>query len=372
MKKPCSTKNRKLICQKVFAVLLLLIPLLVFVLPQKDVSMSERRRLVKRPPIRLSTLLNGQYMNDFELALKDQFPGRQSWRSLKAVSDRTAFGRAESNGYLLIDGTLSKLPEENESARISVGAAKAIKLIMPLLSEDRHRVYAALIPDKNVYLAAKHPTMFPDYDALWRDVEAAHPEVQWIDLRPALSLDAFFSTDHHWRQECLGSTVSQLTEAMGATTQPASWDQDLFVQDFRGTYWGQAALPIRGDALIYCRNSITDRAEVEHLEEGKSTRVYDIERGKGRDPYDLFLSGASAVLTISNPSATEHRTLIMFRDSFGSSLAPLLIPYYEKIILIDLRYISAANVVKYVDFTGEADVLLLLSFPILANPAMLR
>jgi hypothetical protein len=372
MKKPYSTKNRKIICQKVFSVLLLLIPMLVFVLPQKDVSLAERRRLAKRPPIRLSTLLNGQYMKDFELALKDQFPGRQSWRSLKAVADRTAFGRAESNGYVLIDGTLSKLPEENESARILVGAAKAINLVAPILSGDRHRVYAALIPDKNIYLSEKHPTMFPDYDALWRDVETAHPEVKWIDLRPALSLDAFFRTDHHWRQECLGDTISKLAEAMNATTQTVSWEQTLFLQGFRGTYWGQAALPIREDQLVYCRNSIVDQAKVEHLEEGKSTRVYDIERGKGRDPYDLFLSGASAVLTISNPFATEHRTLIMFRDSFGSSLAPLLIPYYEKIILIDLRYISAANVVKYVDFTGEADVLLLLSLHVLANPTMLR
>ena len=45
-------------------------------------------------------------------------------------------------------------------------------------------------------------------------------------------------------------------------------------------------------------------------------------RWKG-DPYSVFLSGSKSLLTITNPSADTDRELVIFRDSFASSLAPL-------------------------------------------------
>ena len=50
----------------------------------------------------------------------------------------------------------------------------------------------------------------------------------------------------------------------------------------------------------------------------------------------------------------------MFRDSFGSSLAPLLAGSYRKITLIDLQYISSDLLESYVCFQ-EQDVLFLYS-----------
>ena len=38
----------------------------------------------------------------------------------------------------------------------------------------------------------------------------------------------------------------------------------------------------------------------------------------------MFLSGSKSLLTITNPSADTDRELVIFRDSFASSLAPLL------------------------------------------------
>lgn len=59
------------------------------------------------------------------------------------------------------------------------------------------------------------------------------------------------------------------------------------------------------------------------------------------DAYDLFLTGAAAFLILENKNNLGGRELVIFRDSFASSLAPLLMEGYSKITLIDLRYLSS-------------------------------
>lgn len=54
------------------------------------------------------------------------------------------------------------------------------------------------------------------------------------------------------------------------------------------------------------------------------------------------------------------KELLLFRDSFGSSIAPLLLENYSKITLIDLRYISQEVLENYIEF-NEQDVLFLYS-----------
>ena len=63
--------------------------------------------------------------------------------------------------------------------------------------------------------------------------------------------------------------------------------------------------------------------------------------------------------------------MIIFRDSFASSLAPLLIPYYQKITLIDLRYININYIAPQIDFQNK-DVLFLYSTLIVNNSFILK
>ena len=78
------------------------------------------------------------------------------------------------------------------------------------------------------------------------------------------------------------------------------------------------------------------------------------------------------LLTISNPDCKTEKELILFRDSFGSSLAPLLIAGYSKITLVDLRYISTDILDDFIDFTKAQDVLFLYNTQILNNSYMLK
>ena len=99
--------------------------------------------------------------------------------------------------------------------------------------------------------------------------------------------------------------------------------------------------------------------------------VYSMELAQGRDPYEMYLGGSKSLITIENPDALSSKELVIFRDSFGSSISPLLIESYSKITLVDIRYIMSANVGMFVDFDNQ-DVLFLYSLPVLNNSVTMK
>ena len=140
---------------------------------------------------------------------------------------------------------------------------------------------------------------------------------------------------------------------------------------FYGVYYGQAALPMESETLYYLDSDLLRQCSVYDYETGKTGSVYDLSKLESRDLYDIFLSGARSLLTIENPNATSDRELIVFRDSFGSSMVPLLVQDYAKVTLVDIRYIHPDLLAEYIDFHGQ-DVLMLYSTLILNNSAALR
>ena len=96
-----------------------------------------------------------------------------------------------------------------------------------------------------------------------------------------------------------------------------------------------------------------------------------MKKAEGKDPYEMFLSGTAPLITIENPSANVSKELVLFRDSFGSSLAPLMAEGYKKITVVDIRYIQSAFIGNFVDFEG-ADVLFLYSTTLLNNSLAMK
>ena len=121
----------------------------------------------------------------------------------------------------------------------------------------------------------------------------------------------------------------------------------------------------------YLETPALESCTVCDYETGETIPVYALEKVGGRDPYELFLSGSKSLLTIENPRATTDRALILFRDSFGSSLAPLLVDGYAKITLVDIRYISPALLDRFIAFDDQ-DVLFLYSVSILNSSETIK
>ena len=99
--------------------------------------------------------------------------------------------------------------------------------------------------------------------------------------------------------------------------------------------------------------------------------IYNLKKINSLDKYDVYLSGATPMLTIENPDYNGTKELIVFRDSYGSSLIPLLVTGYSKVTVVDTRYISPKLLNQYIEFKDQ-DVLFMYSTLIINNSTTLK
>ena len=350
--------------------------LLMLLLPDEDISKSERRKLAQLPAISFESVASGEFMSGFETYSVDQFPARDSFRRLKAITSFYALGQKDNNGIFIAGGQASRLeyPQNQESMDYAVGR---IENIYNLYLKDKDvNAYLCIIPDKNRYIAAKNGYPSLDYEDFSKQISSAVSEyAQNIEISDLLEADDYFSTDIHWRQEKIIDVAQRLAEKMGT---PFSKDFEEVTLDvpFWGVYAGQSALPLKADELKYITNPAIESATAFDYESNSEIPIYSMALAEGRDPYEMYLCGSKSLITIENPDALSDKELVIFRDSFGSTLAPLLIDSYKKITLVDIRYLQSGFVGRFVDFNnqdnGGLDVLFLYSVPVLNNSSTMK
>ena len=193
-----------------------------------------------------------------------------------------------------------------------------------------------------------------------------------VEIADLLEPTDYYRTDTHWRQERLSGVAQRLCDAMGAVL-PEKWNftAQAVTEPFYGVYHGQAALPMEPEVLYTMESDLLSDCRVYNYESGSYGEVYDRKKLEGKDLYEVFLSGSVSLLTVENPHATTDKELIIFRDSFGSAVAPLLVPGYKSVTLVDVRYVPSAMLGRFLDFHGQ-DVLFLYSTLVLNNSFQLK
>ena len=329
--------------------------------PDGDFSDAERRPLEQMPELSLSTLVNGKFMAGFEDYTLDQFPLRDGFRQLKSLFHYYVLNQKDNNEIYIADGYAAEMEYPLDIGSLDKALQQFNKVYNKYLKNQGSTVFTAIIPDKSYYLAEDNGYLAMDYETLFSQVKEEMPWATHVDLTDCLTIEDYYRTDTHWRQERLIPVAQKLAEAMGLTIPQAS-DFTLVAMDrpFYGVYYGQAALPMEAETMYLMENAVTQGCTLYNHETGMTTAVYDLEKLNAKDPYDVFLSGAQSLLTVKNPNAKTDRELIVFRDSFASSLIPLLLQDYAKVTLIDIRYINAEFLERFVEFKGQ-DVLFLYS-----------
>ena len=332
-----------------------------------EVSDAERRPLEQFPAVSGESLLSGQFMKDFADYAVDQFPLRDGFRTLNAYLTYYLLGQKDNNGIYLSDGYAAKMDYPLDEGSVSNALTRFTELYELYLRDSK--VHFALVPDKSYYLAEEAGVLSIDYDALYAHVAESLPWAELIDLREYLTIDDYYRTDTHWRQEQIVPAAQAIAEKLGVTVP--EFDKMQIDRPFYGVYYGQAALPMEPDTMYYLTNEVLENCTVTIHDSGTTAAVLDTTKLGSRDLYDVFLSGGAAVLEISNPAGQAGRELIVFRDSFGSSMVPLLVNDYETVWVLDTRYVNPAMLGNFVDFHGQ-DVLFLYSTLILNSSSALR
>ena len=339
---------------------------------KEDYTYSERRPLAQMPEITANSIFNGKFAADFEDFTLDQFPLRDSIRKVKSLFHYYVLNQTDNNGIYLVDGTVAKLEYPMNATSVQYATGRFQHLYERYLQETDCKVYASWIPDKGYFLAEANGYPVMDYGKMENAYRDSMPWAKYVDIKGLLSAEDYYRTDTHWRQDKILGVAQVLCDAMGTGVPTA----DIFTQvkvdaPFYGVYFGQAALPMESEELYIMESDGLRACMVTDPITGATSNVYNMDKITSTDLYEVFLSGAQPLLVIDNPNGTPGKELILFRDSYGSSLAPLLVSDYSKVTLVDIRYLHPDQVGDFVTFTDQ-DVLFLYSALILNNGRSLK
>ena len=341
-----------------------------WVMPSGEISEAERRKLQKFPALSMKEVLSGDWMADFESYTLDQFPLRDGFRRVKALAHYGLLGQKDNNGIYIADGYAAKLEYPLNENSLNHALEKFQSIYEKYLADSQ--VYFSVVPDKGLFLAEANGYPAMDYGVLMEALEAGLPWAEFVDISDELALESYYKTDTHWRQEQILNVAQSLCGALGAEAfEKEELTLETVERPFYGVYYGQAALPMDAERMYVLNSETLQNCTVYNHENGKTTGLYDWEKLESMDLYDVYLSGAAALLTIENPAGESGRELIVFRDSFGSSLIPLLVKDYAKVTVIDTRYIQPDLLGRFVEFEGR-DVLMLYSTLLLNNSFSLK
>ena len=339
-------------------------------LPPKAMSDAERRPLAQMPQLSVQTLLNGKFMAEFEDYSLDQFPLRDTFRTVKSLFHTKILGHKDNNGIYIADGYAAKQEYPLNPESIGHALDRFGYLYEKYLTDSK--VYMAIVPDKGYYLAESSGHLSMDYDTLFASFREGMPWATHIDLTDTLHSEAFYRTDTHWKQEEILPAAEKLGGVMGHfVPEMGDFRKVILEQPFYGVYYGQAALPMKPDQICILESDWLDACTVYDHESGKQGAVYDLSKLTGKDLYEVYLSGPRSLLTIENPNAKTDRELVVFRDSFGSAMIPLLLHDYARVTVVDIRYIQIDLLERFVEFKGQ-DVLLLYSTLVLNNSETIK
>ena len=177
----------------------------------------------------------------------------------------------------------------------------------------------------------------------------------------------YFRTDHHWTARGAYLVADSMLRREGYQTVPLADYKEKTIEGYLGSIY------------LHGRNAklkdLADTIEVYYpLLPAQSFRVSNAYK-KGELPvidetqtnYLVFLGGTAGPYRVLEGGYHTGRTMLMVCDSFGNSIAPFFLPYYDDVYMVDFRdeYYTRddarGSVKDYVRRLGIDDIYIVLS-----------
>lgn len=345
-----NNKVKNIVLSIIFITFLFTFMIVNIVKKDDDISYSERRKLEKVPKITYDSVINGTYFSKLDKYTTDQFIWRDNFRKIKIDIDLLTKNNYNKL-YLYNDYIIEETYPLNKESVINV--TNKINNIKRTYLNETNNIYYSIVPDKNYFVNDDNLKL--DYDEL-KNIMNSNLDIKYIDIFNELSLEDYYKTDTHWREERLFKVVNKLSKEMNFNiTNNYSFKR---ISDFNGTYSSRI---VRKDIKdeIYILDNVND-INVYNYETNGYEKVYDLIKLNSLDKYNVYLSGSVSLLKIESMNTDSTKDLIVFRDSYGSSLIPLMMNGYKNITVVDTRYISPSMLSNYIDFNNK-DILFLYS-----------
>lgn len=341
-----------------FAAFILAGFLLILFLPKRtgEISPLEFRRLADYPLKGASgeaaarQIVNGSFSKSVDTFLEDHFPGRSFFIAVDSYGSRLIGRNAVQTVVRGKNGRLFDAPMAVDYARID----KNISCIDTFAADNGLDSTLVVVPTAVLAAEDELPGLHPVY----HDAEAvayykAHTASRFIDVTELFKAaaesgaaesagDYYYRTDHHWTMEGAYLCYCAVCESWGEEPVPRS---AFTVEDyeFYGSAYRKAGLWLtKPDSLQVWRAPALEAASVA-IGAGEAavrhTGVYDeAQLAPGElDKYAAYVYSNNGLTVIENPEA-EGEPVMIVKDSYGNSIAPLFAMTHRVVIMIDTRY----------------------------------
>lgn len=326
---------------------LLGLPIATFVMPKVDFSEMENRTLASFPRLSVKSITSRSFMDGLETWFADHFIGRDIWVSAKGYIE-FASGKRENNGiYICGDRLIQHIDEPDQSK-----TAKNIEAITQFVDANKKPTYLMLVPTAAEIHRDKLPTGVKSWDQRSYIKEVAKQLrgiANEIDIYKVLFENKdeyiYYKTDHHWTSHGAFCAFTEAADRMGIlTVQKNNYNVQNVSHNFFGTLYSKAGFRSISPDIIsrYEKRGSSVQATVEVFDGAKTTTypsMYFNEFLEKKDQYSMFLGQNQPIVTIQT-STTSGKRLLIFKDSYAHTIAPMFADYYTTITLVDLRYIN--------------------------------
>ena len=372
---------KKAICIGFVAVLFLSLLLTVF-LPDQSFSEMENRYLAGKPELSLQAVLSGDWMEDMETYLADQFPGRTFFVRTKATLNFLLGQREIGGAYVGADGQLFEVfSKDLDAERLSQNA----QILSQFAESQTGRVYFLPVYSAFTLYPERLPAFAqePDERAILAALglpESVAVADAYADFLAHKGEDLYFRTDHHWTQDGAYLAYRAFCEAAGFEAVPLDAFEtgryDRFVgsmYNFTANYPQSQTLLDNPDYLEYYLPIATTHAKYyadANLENGVPVSVvYQHLDASVSNKYQCFIGGDTPVCVIE--SDVEGPVCLMLKESYGNAFAPFLTSHYSKIIVVDPREFNrdgkpSLDLTQFAKEQGVDD-LLVINYPYMIN-----
>lgn len=357
-------------------------------------SAVENRYLATKPKFSWESLWDGSFTGQYEEYVTDQFPARDQWIGLKTRAELGLGKKETKNVWLAEDGYLivnyPALDFTGAQAQKNKQAlAEALAYYTKELGAEHVRVM--LVPTASQVLVEKLPEHSQPYDQseymaqVLETVQAvcgSDTDIRQIFVDAEGVLRAhdeeaiYYRTDHHWTTLGAYYGYQAWAQSMGqASAEKTEPEFQTVSENFLGTTYAKIHYAKQADEIQICGN-LPEVTMLHNLTE-ESQGFYDWSALEKQDQYAFFLGGNDGLLeivradaqvqtpagqgqvqaqaaqsgqgqnqTVQQLSAREsaisdsHRVLLVVKDSYANCFVPYLAQDFERIVVVDLRYLN--------------------------------
>ena len=210
----------------VFAVIMAFGLITNLIWADQEVSLLERRPLAQKPELNLEFVISGNADTKIESYFLDQVAGRNTYLIWKSFVDKYIISKDDSNGYYSQNGHLFKMNYPLKESRV-IKAAKKLDELLELLDEG-NKVFYGIIPDKeqfannNNHLKVNFEELVTIFNQALKNEDG---NASYLDIYGLLTLDDFYTTDLHWRQDRLDPVVDAIYKAFQMKEEKPSYEE---------------------------------------------------------------------------------------------------------------------------------------------------